>query len=333
MSQKSRTWRSLLCLVVLSFILLTTSGFLWDWGVCTRFQRWEFNVWHDTWGWHFELRKITTWFCSTGAGGFCGIARADAAADQPQPAVAMQMPEEYLGLPYPLQVVIRPQGGTERTFVISMIPIYDPSVVNELEARWPSPPGSWWRVFGVNPDDIARIREALPPSGPFEIQAQGVFSFHAAAIEPSAFITEFDPVTQEWIPAYEYAPEVPVALEPHMDQEIKANSELTFTHTVTNTGTIARTFDLTYESELGWDYVISLAEAPTIPVTNTGPIAPGDAVDFLVSTWVPLEKAGAVDTVVVTATAQDAPEVTASVVDRVYVWYAYYLPIVRRGTE
>lgn len=332
MSEKKQMWRTLSCLVILSLLVLTTTGFLWDWGSCTRSQRWEFNVWQDTWGWHLELRKVTVWLCTGGGGAFCGIARAGAAADQPEPVIAMQMPLEYLGVPYPWQVVITPEGGTGQTFVISAVPIYEPSIDNELEAQWPSPPGMSWRVYGADPGDLARIQEALPPSGPFEVRAEGVFSFHAAVIEPTVLITEFDPVTQEWIPAYTYAPEVPLVFEPHRAQKVRPGSKVTFTHTLTNTATTARTFDLSYDSALGWDYVLSLGQAPHIPVTNTGPVAPDEAVDILVSAWVPLEDAGAVETVVVTATAQDDAEVTATVVDRVYVGHVTYLPIIRSAT-
>ena len=331
MSDKRRVRGSLLCLVVLSLLALTTTA-CWGYGYCRRTQVWGWRHWCDTWGCHVERRKVTTWVCSGGGGRSQAEAQVRAIDAQPQPVIAMQVPEEYLGVPYPWQVVITPEGGTGQTFVISPIPIYDPSIINELEAQWPCPPGSWWRVFGVDPDDLARIRAALPPSGPFEVRAEGVFSFHAEEIQPTMVVAEFDPVTQEWIQPYAHAPEVPLVLEPHADQEVRPNTMLTFTHTLTNTGTTVRTFDLTYASELNWPYVISLAQAPQVPVTNTGPIAPGDAVDILVSTWVPPEQAGAVETVVVTATAQDDPQVTASVVDRVYVWHICYLPIVRRGT-
>ena len=55
--------------------------------------------------------------------------------------------------------------------------------------------------------------------------------------------------------------------------------------------------------------------------------------DLLVSTKVTSQMAGTVDTVIVTAKAQDAPEVTTSVVDRVYVGHALYMPTVGRDAN
>ena len=330
MSKKRRIWRLLQCLVILSLLALTTSG-CGVHGKC-EIEKWEKEIyWKDTWGEHWVYEKYSRKSCSGGAEFPYKKAQGDAAAGQPQPVVAMQVPEEYLGVPYPWIVVVKPEVGTEQTFVISPIPIYDPSIVNELEARWPSPPGSWWRVFGVDLSDVARIEEAVPPSGPFEVWAEAIFSFHAAAIERTMVIAEYDHITHEWVPPYVYAPELPVVFAPRWDREVSPNTKPTFTHTLTNTATIERTFDLTYDSALGWDYVISLAQAPGIPVTDTGPVAPGEAVDILVSTWVPPEEAGSVETVVVTATAQDDPAVTQSVVNRIYVWHVSFLPMIRNG--
>ncbi len=331
MSKKRRIWRLLLCLAVLSLLVLTTSGFRWDFGRCVRTQRLQVHRWRDTWGWHLELRKVTVWICSGGAGAFCAEARAGAAA-QPQPAIAMQVPEGYLGVPYPWIMAVKPEAGTEQNFVIRPVSIYDPSILDELKANWPPPPGTSWRVYGADPGDIAKVQAALPPSGAYEVQSEAVFSFHAGVMEPTVPVSEFDPATQEWLPPYVVAPDVPLILEPHVDQKVRPDSKVTSTHTLTNLGAITRTFDLTYLSALGWDYVMSLAQAPGIPVTNTGPVAPGETVDFLVSTWVPLEEAGSVETIVVTATAQDDPAVTQSVVNRIYVWYVSFLPMIRNGT-
>ena len=333
MSEKRRVWRASLCLVVLSLLALLTAGFHWDWGHCERSQIWRWHHWCDTWGCHAERREITTWVCYAGARGSQPGILASATAAQPQPVVAFQAPIEYLIVPYPWRVVIKPETGPERAFAISPIPIYDPAVVNELEARWPSPPGMWWRVFGADPDDLARIEEALPPSGPYEVQDEGVYSFHAETIEPTMVIADFDAVTQEWVPSeYVHAPEIPLVFEPYRGEGARPGTELTFTHILTNTGTIERTFDLAYESDLGWAYTISLAPAPQIPVTNTGPVAPRGSVDILVSTEVPRGMSGAVDTLVVTATAQDDPTVTQFVVDRIYAWHVSYLPLIHIRT-
>jgi len=337
MSTKRRMWRSLLCVLLLSLLLLTLSGFRWGWGQCRRSTFWQWGQWCDTWGCHAERRETTTWVCAAGSSqvqsGWASVpALVDAAAAQPQPVTAVQVPVGYLVVPYPWTVVIKPPAGPERTFVFSSKPIYDPSIVNELETNWPSPPGSGWRVYGADPNDLAKIQAALPPSGPYEVQDEAIYSFHAAAIEPTLVIADFDHVTQEWIPSeYVHAPQVPLIFEPHKGQGVKPGSKITFTHTLTNTATIARTFDLTCASDLGWTYVIALAQAPGTPVTDTGPVAPGQAVDLLVSTWVPPEEAGSVETVVVTATAQDDPAVTQFVVDRIYVWYLTYLPTILRG--
>ena len=330
MSKKRRIWRALACLAILSLLALAVSG-------CTTIQIWRSYRWCDTWGCHVERRKVTVVHFPAPIMPFRGRSQvetqADAIAGQPQPVIAMQVPAEYLAVPYPWIVVIKPEVGTEQTLVISPIPIYDPAVVNELEAQWPSPPGNGWRVFGVNPSDVARIEEALPPSGPFEVRAEAVFSFHAAVIEPTMPIVDFDAITQEWIPSqYVHAPEVPLLFEPHRGQGVRPNSKIAFTHVLTNTAPVGRTFDLTYESDLGWAYVIALAEALPIPVVSTGPVAPGESVDIVVSTWIPWGTSGAVDTLVVTATAQDDPAVSQFVVDRVYVWYVSYLPIMPKGT-
>ena len=333
MSGKKRLWRSLACLVALSLVLLATSGFRWGLGNCQRSTVWNTYTWCDTWGCHAERREVTTWVCGGGAGGSQGGALFAAAAAQPQPVVAMQVPQHYLAVPYPWTVVITPQVGPEQTFVIPAIPIYDISILNELEAQWPSPPGSGWRVFGADPGDLAAIQAALPRSMPFEVRDEAIYSFHAAVIEPTMPIVDFDAITQEWIPSeYVHAPEVPLIFEPHHGQGVRPNSKIAFAHVLTNTAPVGRTFDLAYESALGWDYTVALAEAPPIPVVSTGPVAPGESVDIVVSTWIPWGTSGAVDTIEVTATAQDDPAVSQFVVDRVYVWYGVYLPIMPKGT-
>jgi hypothetical protein len=188
-------------------------------------------------------------------------------------------------------------------------------------------------VYGVDPSGLDRVRQALPSKGSCEVRAESVFSFHGADVEPSAFISEYDPAVGDWMPTYTYAPELPLSFEPHMGLETRPGTMVTFAHTLKNTAAAERTFDLAYESELGWDYSVCLTTAPGVPVSSTGPIAPGASVDILLSGRVPYGTGGAVDAVLVTATAQDDPTVTASVLDRLSVLHAVYLPNVATRFE
>ncbi|MEE8391131.1 MAG: S8 family serine peptidase [Anaerolineae bacterium] len=90
-----------------------------------------------------------------------------------------------------------------------------------------------------------------------------------------------------------FAPDI--AFEPDHSQTIPANSTITYTHRLTNTGAGPDTFDLTFSTSLGWGTLL-----------DAGPFALNDgaATDVRVRVDAPPSTGGLTDVTVVTATSQ-----------------------------
>jgi uncharacterized repeat protein (TIGR01451 family) len=93
-----------------------------------------------------------------------------------------------------------------------------------------------------------------------------------------------------------------VVFDPDNSGNATAGGTITYAHTVTNTGNVADTFDLTYASSQGWTYVF--LDAVSTPITSVT-LAPGASTTVNARLTVPVAVAvGTVEVGVLTATGQ-----------------------------
>ena len=93
-----------------------------------------------------------------------------------------------------------------------------------------------------------------------------------------------------------------VLFDPDQSGNTTAGGTVSYAHTVTNTGNVSDTFDLTFASSQGWSYVFY--DATNTPVTSVT-LAPGASVAVTVRLTVPAGvPVGTVETGVLTATGQ-----------------------------
>ncbi len=93
-----------------------------------------------------------------------------------------------------------------------------------------------------------------------------------------------------------------VLFDPDQSGNTTAGGTVSYAHTVTNTGNVSDTFDLTYSSSQGWSYVFY--DATNTPITSVT-LAPGASAAITVRLTVPAGvPVGTVETGVLTATGQ-----------------------------
>lgn len=126
---------------------------------------------------------------------------------------------------------------------------------------------------------------------------------------PAVSDTINDTVTVNSLASVDFAPDQANSTTP--------GGTIAYAHTVTNTGNVADTFDLTFVSSQGWNYVFY--DGGGAPITNVA-LAPGASANITVRLTVPAgATAGTVETGVLTATGQvtlvfdDATDVTTIV--------------------
>lgn len=121
---------------------------------------------------------------------------------------------------------------------------------------------------------------------------------------------------------------VAVQLAPDHSSTTTPGTVVSYTHTLTNTGNVSDTFELTYSSSQGWGQV-----APPALVLLT----PGATQTVRVTVTVPLGAiSGTVETTVITATSQAAPDASAVATDTTTVMVEQqllYLPLVLRDFQ
>ena len=114
-----------------------------------------------------------------------------------------------------------------------------------------------------------------------------------------------------------------VTLEPDRSGDGKWGRVVTYTHSLVNTGSDTDTFTLSHVSSEGW----------TVTYEPLVTLAPGEETTVVVSVTVPLWiPGGTVDTTVITATSQTAPDVFATVTDTTtaQIGWRLYLPFAAR---
>ncbi len=120
-----------------------------------------------------------------------------------------------------------------------------------------------------------------------------------------------------------------VELSPGYDQTVHPGDIVTYTHTLTNTGSTTDTYTLAVSSSQGWPVsLLSLTGALSLPLQ----LEAGLTTTFLISLSVPTAAvSGTVDTAVITATSETSPTMAAVAADTTMVETVtryVYLPLV-----
>jgi subtilisin family serine protease len=119
-----------------------------------------------------------------------------------------------------------------------------------------------------------------------------------------------------WAAFQEARQEFHVSFTPDRSGSTGPGKSIRYTHTLTNTGLQADTYQLSFESSLGW----------SVTLTSSLTLQPGEAVVVRVTLTTPQDSPiGAVDSTRLTAVSQGDPQVSAEVTDTTIVLYQQYL--------
>ncbi len=182
------------------------------------------------------------------------------------------------------------------TFVTATLPhTFDGSTIT-----WTRSTLNAWQTFSVTL--VVRIETGA--QGAISNAAYGVRSDELAAVGGKPVITTIH-FRQ-------------VALAPDQAASAEPGERVTFTHSLTNTGTLSDTYDLTYTSGQGWRAAVS----PPIS------LQPGESASVTLTLTVPLTASiGISDTLVLTATSRSDGSVSAAatnLVTVVKIWRLYF---------
>ena len=119
-----------------------------------------------------------------------------------------------------------------------------------------------------------------------------------------------------------------VEIGPNRTREAGAGQVVTYSHTLTNTGTTSDTFGLEVLSSQGWSVALLAPSHPTPTSDLILSAGPELTASFLVSLTVPIGASGVTDATTVTATSQLSPAVQATVVDTTIVRFRAQFPLV-----
>ncbi|MBN1486921.1 MAG: hypothetical protein JW981_04715, partial [Anaerolineae bacterium] len=149
-------------------------------------------------------------------------------------------------------------------------------------------------------------------------------------------ISEFDDEAFDWVTDFTIvnkAAETSFALSPGYTQQTSADTVLTYTHTITNTGALTDTYSLVVGNDQGWQVALAGGDWPQGTLLLPLTLAPQDKQTFTLHVTVPAGAEGVTAHTTLTATSQLAPGALQTVADTTIVTqsgYDIFLPLLLR---
>ena len=109
-------------------------------------------------------------------------------------------------------------------------------------------------------------------------------------------------------------------LSPGVEANLSRGSEITYTHTLTNTGNFTDTFEISIDSSQGW-----VSSPPIAPIT----LSSGQSSSFLISITVPQDASiGDIEITTITAQSQADSSVSKDIIDTTKIQAIVYFPLI-----